>query len=193
MTDNYNLYTSFNQIVIEESNSSLSNVFLKRNFFEKSNSVKKLNKHLKRAYKIAKSVSNYYTYDAYKLLDTIDVMGFIEQLSNHHYYVKHVIAHKKRINDIVIESVVYKRGFNNNRFRTKFATINLDELNKFFNDGDIVTPEILKERGIIKNSLCGIKVLANGNLDKKLTIKAQRFSSKAVTKIEEAGGKAEVI
>ena len=86
-----------------------------------------------------------------------------------------------------------KRGFNNNRFRCEFATINLDSLNKFFNDGDVVTPEILKERGIIKNSLCGIKVLANGNLDKKLTIKAHRFSSKAVTKIEEAGGKAEVI
>lgn len=86
-----------------------------------------------------------------------------------------------------------KRGFNNKRFRTEFATINLDELNKFFKDGDVVTPEILKERGIIKNSLCGIKVLANGSLDKKLTIKAQRFSSKAVTKIEEAGGKAEVI
>lgn len=86
-----------------------------------------------------------------------------------------------------------KRGFNNKRFRCEYATINLDELNKFFNDGEVVTPEILKERGIIKNSLCGIKVLANGNLDKKLTIKAHRFSSKAVTKIEEAGGKAEVI
>ena len=86
-----------------------------------------------------------------------------------------------------------KRGFNNKRFRTEFATINLDELNKFFKDGDTVTPEILKERGIIKNSLCGIKVLANGSLDKKLTIKAHRFSSKAVSKIEEAGGKAEVI
>jgi len=86
-----------------------------------------------------------------------------------------------------------KRGFNNKRFRCEFATINLDDLNKFFNDGDVVTPEILKERGIIKNSLCGIKVLANGNLDKKLTIKAHRYSSKAVTKIEEAGGKAEVI
>ena len=86
-----------------------------------------------------------------------------------------------------------KRGFNNARFRNEFATINLDELNKFFKDGDTVTPEILKERGIIKNSLSGIKVLANGNLDKKLNIKAHRYSSKAVTKIEEAGGKAEVI
>ena len=86
-----------------------------------------------------------------------------------------------------------KRGFNNKNFRVEFATINLNELSKFFKDGDVVTPEILKERGIIKKSLAGIKVLANGNLDKKLTIKAQRFSSKAVTKIEEAGGKAEVI
>ena len=86
-----------------------------------------------------------------------------------------------------------KRGFNNKRFRIEFATINLDDLNKFFKDGDVVTPEVLKERGIIKNQLCGIKVLGNGTLDKKLTIKAHRFSSKAVTKIEEAGGKTEVI
>ena len=86
-----------------------------------------------------------------------------------------------------------KRGFNNKRFRTEYATINLTDLNKFFNDGDVVTPEVLKERGIIKKSLCGIKVLANGSLEKKLIVKANRFSSKAVTKIEEAGGKAEVI
>ena len=86
-----------------------------------------------------------------------------------------------------------KRGFNNKRFRVEFATINLSDLNKFFKDGETVTPEILKERGIIKNSLCGIKVLANGSLDKKLTVQAHRFSSKAVTLIEEAGGKAEVI
>lgn len=86
-----------------------------------------------------------------------------------------------------------KRGFNNKRFRTEFATINLSDLNKFFKNGDVVTPEILKERGIIKKELAGIKVLANGTLEKKLTIKAQRFSSKSVTKIEEAGGKAEVI
>jgi len=86
-----------------------------------------------------------------------------------------------------------KRGFNNKRFRTEFATINLSDLNKFFKDGDVVTPELLKERGIIKKSLAGIKVLANGNLEHKLTIKAHRFSSKAVTKIEKAGGKVEVI
>ncbi len=88
---------------------------------------------------------------------------------------------------------VPKRGFNNARYRVEFATINLSDLSKFFKDGDEVTPEILKERGIIKKQLCGIKVLGNGELDKKLTVKANRFSSTAVTKIESAGGKAEVI
>ena len=86
-----------------------------------------------------------------------------------------------------------KRGFNNAQFRTEFATINLSDLNKHFNDGDVVTPELLKEKGIIKKQLCGIKVLGNGELEKKLTIRAHRFSSSAVTKIESAGGKAEVI
>ena len=88
---------------------------------------------------------------------------------------------------------VPKRGFNNARFRTEYATINLSDLNKYFNDGDEVTPELLKEKGIIKQQLCGVKVLGNGELEKKLTIKANRFSSSAVTKIESAGGKAEVI
>ena len=86
-----------------------------------------------------------------------------------------------------------KRGFNNAEFRTAYATINLSDLNKYFNDGETVTPEVLKEKGIIKNQLCGVKVLGNGELEKKLTIKANRFSSSAVTKIESAGGKAEVI
>ena len=86
-----------------------------------------------------------------------------------------------------------KRGFNNAQFRTEYATINLSDLNKYFNDGDVVTPELLKEKGIIKKQLCGVKVLGNGELEKKLTIRANRFSSSAVTKIESAGGKAEVI
>ena len=88
---------------------------------------------------------------------------------------------------------VPKRGFNNARFRTEYATINLSDLNKYFNDGEEVTPEVLKEKGIIKQQLCGVKVLGNGELEKKLTVKANRFSSSAVTKIESAGGKAEVI
>ncbi len=86
-----------------------------------------------------------------------------------------------------------KRGFNNKRFETKYACINLSDLNKFFNEGDVVTPEILKERGIIKKELSGVKILGNGTLEKKLTIKASRFSSSAILKIEAAGGKTEVI
>ena len=87
---------------------------------------------------------------------------------------------------------VPKRGFNNKRFRTEYATINISDLNRF-NDGDTVTPELLFELGIVKKQLAGIKVLANGKLEKKVNVKAHRFSSKAVTKIEEQGGTAEVI
>ena len=87
---------------------------------------------------------------------------------------------------------IHKRGFNNANFTVRYAIINLSDLNRF-NDGDTVTLELLKEMGIIKKELSGLKVLGNGNLEKKLTIKANRFSSKAVSKIEDAGGTAEVI
>ncbi len=85
------------------------------------------------------------------------------------------------------------RGFNNKQFETKYAVINLNDLEKFFNDGDVVTPEVLKERRIIKKQLSGVKVLGFGELTKKLTVKASRFSSSAIQKIEKAGGKTEVI
>ena len=85
-----------------------------------------------------------------------------------------------------------KRGFKNTRFETKYAVINLSDLNKFDKDA-IVTPELLKEMGLVKNGLDGIKVLGNGTLNKKLTIKAHRFSSSALAKIEESGSIAEVI
>ena len=85
-----------------------------------------------------------------------------------------------------------KRGFNNARFRKEFAVVNLSDLNKF-NDGDTVTPATLVEKGIVKKEMAGIKVLANGKLEKKVTVKAHRFSSTAVTKIEELGGTTEVI
>ena len=85
-----------------------------------------------------------------------------------------------------------KRGFNNKNFATRYAIINLSDLNRF-NDGDVITMELLKEKGIIKKELSGLKVLGNGELTKKITIKADRFSSKAVTKIESVGGTAEVI
>ena len=87
---------------------------------------------------------------------------------------------------------VPKRGFNNARFRTEYAIVNLSDLNKF-NDGDVVTPAALREKGLVKDQKAGIKVLANGKLEKKLTVKANRFSSAAVTKIEELGGTTEVI
>ena len=85
-----------------------------------------------------------------------------------------------------------KRGFNNKRFTVRYAIINLATLNRF-NDGDVVTLELLKEKGIIKKELSGLKVLGDGELTKKVIVKANRFSSKAVTKIESVGGTAEVI
>lgn len=85
-----------------------------------------------------------------------------------------------------------KRGFSNHDFKTVYAVINVGDLN-VFNDGDVVTPALLKERGIVKKQLNGIKVLGNGTLEKKITIQAHRFSSSALRKIEESGSKAEVI
>ena len=85
-----------------------------------------------------------------------------------------------------------KRGFTNAQFKTTYAVINLSDLNKF-EDGATVTPELLKEMGILKKQLAGVKVLGNGNLTKKLTVKASKFSASAVEKIEAIGGKAEVI
>ena len=85
-----------------------------------------------------------------------------------------------------------KRGFSNHMFKTRYAVINLDELNVFENN-TIVTPALLKDAGIIKNQLDGIKVLGNGKLEKKLTIQANKFSKSALEKIKEAGSKAEVI
>lgn len=85
-----------------------------------------------------------------------------------------------------------KRGFTNAMFKVKYAVINLDDLNKFENDA-VVTPEILKEMGLVKKSLDGIKVLGNGTLEKKLVVKAHKFSNVAKEQIEKLGGKAEVI
>lgn len=85
-----------------------------------------------------------------------------------------------------------KRGFSNARFKTTYAVINLSDLDKFEN-GTTVTPELLKEMGLIKQSLDGIKVLGNGTLTKKLNVKAHKFSNVAKEQIEKLGGKAEVI
>ena len=85
-----------------------------------------------------------------------------------------------------------KRGFSNAMFKVEYATINVSDLEKF-EDGAVVTPELLKEMGILKKQLAGVKVLGNGELTKKLTVKAHKFSGSAVEKIEAIGGKAEVI
>ena len=85
-----------------------------------------------------------------------------------------------------------KRGFNNYEFRTVYATVNVEDLNRF-EDGTTVTPELLIETGLVKKELDGIKVLGNGELTKKLTVKANKFSDSAKTKIENIRGKTEVI
>ena len=85
-----------------------------------------------------------------------------------------------------------KRGFSNALFKKEYAVINLSDLNKFEN-GSEITPELLKEMGILKNQLYGVKVLGNGTLEKKLVVKAHKFSKVAKEQIEKLGGKAEVI
>lgn len=85
-----------------------------------------------------------------------------------------------------------KRGFSNALFKTKYAVINLDDLNKF-KENTVVTPELLKEMGILKNQESGVKVLGSGLLEKKITVKANAFSKTAKEQIEKLGGKAEVM
>ena len=84
-----------------------------------------------------------------------------------------------------------KRGFTN-IFKKKWNVVNIDDLNTF-KAGTKVTPELLLEAGLVKNLRDPLKVLGNGELDRKLEIQAHRFSEQARTKIEAAGGKAEVI
>ncbi|MDO4865900.1 MAG: 50S ribosomal protein L15 [Clostridia bacterium] len=83
-----------------------------------------------------------------------------------------------------------KRGFTNN-FRTEYATVNVERLN-IFEDGATVTPVELIESGILKNVQDGVKILGNGEITKKLTVKAAKFTATAKEKIEAAGGKVEV-
>ncbi len=84
-----------------------------------------------------------------------------------------------------------KRGFNN-IFRKNVVAVNVGTLNKF-EDGAVVDIAALTEKGIVKNSFDGVKILSNGTITKKLTVKANAFSKGAVAKIEAAGGKTEVI
>ena len=85
-----------------------------------------------------------------------------------------------------------KRGFSNAEFKTTYAVINVSDLN-VFEDGTVVTPALLKETGLLKKQLDGVKVLGNGTLEKKLTVQANKFSKEAIEKINKAGSKIEVI
>lgn len=84
-----------------------------------------------------------------------------------------------------------KRGFTN-IFAKEYVTINVEVLEKFEN-GTEVTPELLKETGVISKICDGVKILGRGELTKQLTVKAAKFTASASEKIEKAGGKAEVI
>ncbi|MDF7627451.1 50S ribosomal protein L15 [Lactobacillaceae bacterium L1_55_11] len=84
-----------------------------------------------------------------------------------------------------------KRGFTNIS-RKEFAIVNVEKLNDF-DDGTEVTPTLLVENGLVKNEKSGIKILGEGKLEKKLTVKANKFSAAAAAAIEQAGGSTEVI
>ena len=85
-----------------------------------------------------------------------------------------------------------KRGFNNSRFAEQYTEVNVQSLNKF-SDGDVVDSVALLNMGIVKVVVDGIKVLGEGELIKKLTVKAAVFSASAKEKIEAVGGKTEVV
>lgn len=85
-----------------------------------------------------------------------------------------------------------RRGFNNARFRRKWSWVNVRELN-VFPDGTEVTPELLLERGLVRDLKEGLKVLGEGRLERRLLVRAHAFSRRAREEIEARGGKAEVI
>jgi large subunit ribosomal protein L15 len=85
-----------------------------------------------------------------------------------------------------------KRGFNNYPFSKEYAVINLKDLAKV-EDVNMITPDVLRERGVVKDLKDGLKVLGDGEIKKAITVKAHAFSSAAREKIAAAGGKAEVI
>ena len=85
-----------------------------------------------------------------------------------------------------------KRGFNNYRFAKCYSVVNVNLLNKF-NDGDVVDSAALLAMGLIDNVCDGVKILGEGELTKKLTVKAAVFSASAKEKIEAVGGKTEVV
>ena len=87
---------------------------------------------------------------------------------------------------------VPKRGFHN-PFRVEYAVVNLDTLSEVFEAGSSVTPDVLRERGLVRQSRAKIKVLGRGDITKKLTVQAHKFSGTAAEKIAAAGGTTEVL
>ena len=87
---------------------------------------------------------------------------------------------------------VPKRGFHN-PFRTEYAVVNLDTIAERFDAGTVVTPELLREKGLVHGKKAPIKVLARGDVSKALTVRAHKFSGKASEKLAAAGGAAEVL
>jgi|ERR1051325_2743784 large subunit ribosomal protein L15 len=85
-----------------------------------------------------------------------------------------------------------KRGFNNVAFATRYAVVNVEQLNKF-DDGATIDPAMMKEKGLIGSLLDGLKILGGGELKRKLTVKAHGFSTSAKDKISKAGGQCELL
>jgi len=85
-----------------------------------------------------------------------------------------------------------KRGFNNKTFAKFYTVVNIGDLN-IFDDNTVVTTELLRENGLVKKIITGVAILGNGEITKKLTIRASKFSKAAQAKIEAVGGKVEVV
>lgn len=86
-----------------------------------------------------------------------------------------------------------KFGFNNTAFRTRFEVVNVGDLEEKFNDGDVVDQAALRAKGLVNRRCDGLKILGDGPLAKKLTVRAEKFTKSALEKIQKAGGKAEVV
>jgi large subunit ribosomal protein L15 len=85
-----------------------------------------------------------------------------------------------------------KRGFTNN-FRIEFQVVNLRDLERVFGDGDVVSPESLVDKGLVRKGAKPVKILGSGELTKKLNVKAHKFSTAAQSSIEKVGGSCEVV
>ncbi|MCS7163420.1 MAG: 50S ribosomal protein L15 [Thermodesulfovibrio sp.] len=86
-----------------------------------------------------------------------------------------------------------KRGFSNAPFKKEYAIVNLKDLNKIIDEVDTITPEILLEKGVIKDLKDGLKILGDGDINKPITVKTHAISKSALQKIQSAGGRVEVI